>query len=455
MSFKKIYFLILIFSLGYFRNYGQRINYSNLFPYNSFDIVLKVAGKVGNNIHIWKFHGFSITNSKEKTPISILIFNDQMELIVETPLKMMDETIFGIDEYFQVEGNIYYAYIKYFTKDRVVKRQVSKIDEKGNLISVAPYITAPEKSMSFYVSQKYPYARVDNTVYFATTNSIIPDSSFAEQPELAKNKDLSIKSVFIYKRDLTFKKPLLQAEYTSPTFNFSNPLVKLGKDNTIWVFASNRPDPEKKHIDPSMPYSLFLVRLDSNLHEISDSTKFLKLNSPDLANDIFYRIENAFVIDKNLFLLSFGNRLTTFYSNNTSILKNVPGQGNLPPVREGYESYEIKSLRILQIDESKKSLMDTIISTDLFKAKLLTGNSFYSINDNGIDLFYQQEFPHKFNGILHISVGKNVIKQNDIPVNPNYNYTLSNATKIDETTYIIPFMHHGKIGFMKCSSISR
>ena len=312
MSLKNPFFLFLIFSLGYFRNYGQRINYSNLFSYNPSNTVFKVAGKVGNNIHIWKFLVFPDTAIKEQSPISILIFSDQMQLISEIPVKMMDETISGVDEYFQVEGNIYYAYIKYFTADEVVKRQVFKIDESGNVITISPYIDAPESPGPLYVSEKFPYVRNNSTEYYATTGSLIPDSALTNESLTGKNKSPEVKNMVIYKKGLAAGKPSSQIQYSSTIFNFTNPRVALDKDNTIWVCASNKPNLKKKHSDSSALYSLFLTRLDSNLHEISGNEKFLKINETDIAHRIFYRVENAFAINKNLFLLSFGNQLTSF-----------------------------------------------------------------------------------------------------------------------------------------------
>ena len=117
-------------------------------------------------------------------------------------------------------------------------------------------------------------------------------------------------------------------------------------------------------------------------------------------------------------------------------------------MRVEHQSYEIKSLRILQIDNAGNRLKDTIIRTNLFKAKLHTDNSFYSQNTDGIDLFYLQEFPRQFNGILHISVSSDGIILNDMPVNLKYNYILQNATKVDEKIFIIPFSDRVKIGFM-------
>ena len=449
MSSKKIYLLILVFSIIYLCDYGQQINYSNLISYNQSNTLFKVAGKVGNNIHIWKFLVFPDAAAKEKSPISILIFSDQMKLITEIPTKMMDETIFGIDEYFQVVGNIYYAYIKYFTADYVVKRQVFKIDENGNAISTSLYIDAPENPGPLYVSEKFPYVRNNSTEYYASTGSLISDSALIKKSSPEKKTDPEIKNLSIFKKDLTPGNPSSQIQFSSTIFNFTNPRLALDKDKAIWVCASNKLNPEIKHKDSSVLYSFFIARVDSNLREISSDGKFLKINSPNLANNIFYRIERAFAINKNLFLLTFGNELTKSYSDNSYVFQNLPGQRYLPPVREEHQIYEIKSLRIFQIDESNKCIMDKIISTNLFKAKLSTENSFYSTNTSGIDLLFQQQFPHKSNGILHIAVSNNTITQSDIPVNPTYDYMLSNAKKINETTYIIPFLYHSEIGFIK------
>jgi len=446
MPFKKIFFLILIFSLSHFCNYGQRINYSNLFSYTSNNI-FKIAGKVGNNIHIWKFNEFTGTAKEVRLAISILIFSDQMQLIKEVPIKMGDDVVSCAAEYFQMDEDVYYAYINYSEKDFPIKKQVLKIDRNGNIISSTAYITAPEKHSPYYASGKYSYAKKDSTIYYVNTTSTIREPN--EQSEITKNQNDLTSRLFIYKQDLAHTNPLMQTQYASAIFNFTDQRVMLDSDNTVWVCASNKFDPEKKRKDSSTLYSLFLVRLDSNLREISSNEKFLTINAPDINKKIFYKIDHAFISNKNLYLLTIGNHLTTYYSDDNSIFQRLPGQRYLPPVRVGREGYEIKSLRIIQIDESNNCVKDTIISTDLFKAKLLTGNCFYASNADGVDLFYLQRFPHKSDGILHISIGRYGIRQNDVPVNPNYHYRLQNSTKIDEGTYIIPFSDDKFFGFVK------
>jgi hypothetical protein len=94
------------------------------------------------------------------------------------------------------------------------------------------------------------------------------------------------KNIYIYKRTST-KSQLLKAQYSSATFDFINPRVALDNDNSIWICATNNPDFGKSRTDSSLLYSFFLVRLDSNLKEVSRVAKFLKVNAPDIEKKIF------------------------------------------------------------------------------------------------------------------------------------------------------------------------
>ncbi len=491
---KKFYFVLILFSSCYC-SYGQSINYSEPISYYvPQDLIFKIAGKIGNNIHVWKFQSTSRSKNKTKSAITLYIFSREMRVISEQPITMMDEAVYAIDEGFQIKGNIYCAYIRYFNKDYVIRRQVLKIDEAGNVINSDTYSVAPSKPEPVYSSQKHPYTvnnraeyffkigsngkvigsdtyssalaisgplydslesqQVDNDgkLYFATTESLFADRKSINEPTPSKVSVFHPESIYVYKKSTTVPH-LLQAQYSSATFNFFSPRVALDNDNSIWVCASNKPDFEKSPQDSSTFYSLFLVRLDSSLKERPGGQKFLKINAPNIKKKIFYPIENAFAINKNIFLVSLGAQLTTYYSENRSLFQGVPGEGNLPPPRVSTHGYEIKSLRLLQIDESGNCILDTVISASASNSKLQTVNSFYSMYDNEISLLCLQQFPHNLNGITHIAFGDHFVKQNDILVDPRYYYLLPESVRVDASTYIVPFTHHGKIGFMKCSNI--
>ena len=104
-----------------------------------------------------------------------------------------------------------------------------------------------------------------------------------------------------------------------------------------------------------------------------------------------------------------------------------------------------------QIDKSLNVLRDTVVdlNTKTIGSKLFPQNSFYSVYSNSVGFFCFQHFTHNMSGIKYFQIGKNSIQASDLRVDPKNEYHLQQSKKINNNTYIIPFDHNSKTGFMK------
>ncbi len=428
MSFKKIYILILIVLFNNPFGYTQSIKYSNPISYNSNDFFFRITGQVGNNIHIWRTPMTIIGKVKETSLLTLFIFSDQMKLIAEKNIPVADISVAYIDLAFHITGNNYYMSVNYTNSDSIVKRQLFKVNEEGAYADYSSHLEKwNEADSGIFNSAQLAILRNKRFSFIANTaqiNALQLENQGQENQSSPENK------ISIYKVNLENQQTVAQVKYTAPTFNFDHPRIAKDDDKALWICSSKGSVFENKK-DSLSKFSFFLVKLDSNLEELSGGVKFLKDNPSIIKTKSSYSLEDIFMIDKKLFLISLGRHKSTYYSP------------------------EMDFLRISKVDESENVLMDSLINVSAFDTNLQLWNSYYSFSNQEIHLFFQQQFPHKLNGIRHIVIGKNFIKENDIQVDPRYSYNLHNSKRIDETTYIIPFTHHGKIGFMKCSYINQ
>lgn len=180
------------------------------------------------------------------------------------------------------------------------------------------------------------------------------------------------------------------------------------------------------------------MKLDSNLNELPGAVKYIKSNLPDATVKALFNPQEIFMVNRQLFLISVGAFPETFYYSKSAGV-----------YRGSYDIYQTRLLRVTQLDESMNLLHDTLISLLSMGSEIFPYGAFYSTQDGSIDMFCNQQFPHKMNGIKWFRISKNPIEESNLLVDPHNEYLISGTIRIDKDIYIIPFSHNGKIGFMK------
>ncbi len=434
MPSPKKYGLILMLLTSHICNYGQSINYSDPISYYiPQDFTFKIAGKVGNTIHVWKMPRSLLGEIKKDPVISLFIFSDKMKLIGEKDIRIKDVTVTRVDLEFRISGDACYVNINCYNGSSHLQRQLVKVNERGNFTDFTSHLdrwTNMDSSFTFHqedVVNALQYSLIRNNKHLMGAHTAQIKALPADTSEL-DNYRISGYKIIIQKTELDNPNSLEEVEYSSPTFIFDHPRIIMDEGKSIWVCSSKATHSAENIKDSSIAYSFFVVKLDSGLEEQSGGPKFIKNKLSDKIKNKPYSLERIFVIDQNLFLIS---------------------QDANP-----YNPYETDLLRITKVGQTTNILMDTLININSGNSSLFLANSYFSFSKNEITFLCIQHFPHKLNGIRCLVISNNYIKEKDIQVNPRYDYILPIAKSIDENTFIIPYTHSGKIGFIKCGHIS-
>jgi hypothetical protein len=427
MSFLKIICLILILFFSHFCDYGQNIIYSDLISDNSQSFIFKIAGRIDKTIHVWRIPDPINGKVQGKPTISLFVFSDRMKLINENDIAIENDKFTFIDLAFQINGDNYYVVISYFNGNSLTKHQLLKVNKQGNFSDQTFRFTDWENKQL----GKADYANFHSAKYAVASNTkfLIEANSENQAEKLPSyGTDTSKNKIIIRKKYPGNQQPESEILYSSPEFNFDHPRIALADDNSAWICSSQAISKNNKV--SSSEYSFFFVKLDSNLKELPNSMKFLKTSNPSISKNNIYSLQDIFLLDNNIFLISFGNVFHNYQ----------------------VEIHEINSLNIIQLNESVNILSDTSIDVNSPYSKLDLGNFYCSSSGKEIDLLCSQQFPHNFNGIRHIVINKNSVKGNDIHVDPHYNYSLQDSKRIDKNTFLIPYTNNDKVGFVKYSN---
>jgi len=445
MPSKKTFSLILIFFSFAEISFAQNSHYSQLFS-GDLNNEYTIVGKIGNTYHICKI-STAYNNKHKKTTIQILVFSYQMDLMREKLIDIIESELNAsiYFNFFLADSSHYYALVRIIQLEPAISTSyIYKIDEEGNFSNItdqkdnvhldAPVINTVLENNSIIVNP-------DSVIY-----RVIQKKQDLSQSTSEKNRE---EEMIVYKAYIRDTNWIAEARFKSTKFDFNTPKLLKDSSGFLWVYASRREQTENSRNETSRNYPFFLAKLDTNLNVISGSPKIIGPEVSGNTSKNHFVIEKMFSISGKLLIFSVDSYSTSFY--NSSYSYSISGAHNAFYSEFG-SYFTNRSFCISEVDSSTNVLKDTIIDLNpkLVGSQLSLENAFFQANQNFVDFFCAQKFGKKMNGVKHIQFGNNkYIRDTDLKVDPKNEYLLFRSAHVSRNVYIIPFMRHNKIGFMK------
>ncbi len=397
---------------------AQKVAYSNV----ELGHEIKIAGKCGNNIHVWSSSIPQPLSSVRTVNLTLHVLSADMLLITEKKIVLRD--VMSWDISFRFEDSIYYANIVSFAKFNV--RQILKIDGAGNITDVTEHLIAwTSPQVSAFATRFYTIKQNQQAVFemrIEAFNAFNANNATVVLPA-DKNDEYEISDqVVMIKRNLAHQQ---MAHRTFAFFgsSLSYPLIQLS-DSAILVCAFA--EQEGGLITRKNTYRpfLFFAQLDTNLSTKSAAV-ILKSNR-------HYKQE--------LFL----PRLIHPFNNGYCIISN----GQHPYT--DYDNWPSSSLRFTLTDNNNQLIKDTVIEDKPDKQRLQWENFFLLSSGNSLDFFCARPSNPENSGIIYLSIDKDGnMSEHDLFVKGEYQYMMPLSKSIGEKKLVIPFKHNGKTSLMK------
>ena len=410
----RTFFLILIFSCRHFLLLAQEsLSYSEPLSFDP-EFKFSIAGKFGEHIHVWKTlgnSGFIAVGSKKKPITTIYIYSTSMKLVKQKDIVLDGYESGAVGVSFFVSSDFYYVIIYYSNDGSSLPRKLLRVNENGD------YTEANLEDFTSFNEKQLPQK----------PRIIIHRNSFMTGPDTSMSRLMSLTRTYMTDDEV-----------------FST------RESPVWVCTTCKLNIEEKGIaDSSTYYSLFMGKIDTNFIDISGKIKFARIDDPDYRNKIFYSLAKANLLGNHLCLISVGYQTATKYVSSYWNMRFGDAPTRPMPMRTTVDYLEPVILRIIELDRNMHLILDTSISVNSPYSKLLLENAFYSKKGNRFDLLCAQQFSKKSNGIKHFSIEDGFVREEDVQVQPRNKYKLLDTKRLDDNSFMIPYMKGTRLGFVK------
>ncbi len=417
--------------------HAQEATYAN----TSFGKNTKIAGRIGNNIHVWSSPELASTHAIETT-ITIHIFSANLELKNEKEINLGKIRSWNVN--FQFNDSCYYADLRYWTDFH--ERLLLKIDGDGNTTDVTtnPGLwTAASSDQSgreyFLLSLKNNLltAKIDN---YNTDNPGSPANMIMlDEGEVKPGTDL--KKIILKKVNI-YDKKTSQQFFASAQQSFQYPFLKL-MNSDLLVCAYTIPEKTNSRDNYNSSPFMFLCRLDTSLSEMTTAPAMLR--GKKRKNDESFIPLNIFPAAERLFIVSLGQSLkgNTVYSPSSS-------WGFTAYTPRLYNTNVTTAIRITMTDQNCNLLKDSVIASDSGPYNFDWENLFIHPLETGIDFFCEQKYSLFKRGITWLHVDLNgSINARDLVVDSHYDYFLPASKIISPGVLLVLCRRKGKIDILK------
>ena len=426
---KPCYLLILLFCL-HCHSYGQKAKYAGA----KFGKHLRIAGKIGNNIHVWSSSTQQVHIYPEETTFTLHIFSEDLQLKAEKKIELGKARSWNLN--FQATDSCYYADIRYIT-DRN-ERLLLKVEQDGKTTDVSETpglwtqaLISDQPGREYSISLKNNNlfsAKIDNNNIDKSINQndiIMIGNEHLKQPEY-------LKKIIIKKTSIKNKNKNSQRVYGSTLENFFFPLTK-ATDTSLFVCAYLEPEKKGNRDNFNGSPFLFISQFDTSLSEINNAPLLLKAKQRE-KNEIFVPL-NMFPMRERLFIISLGQYL----------------KGNIAYSASSMNyGYVTTSLRITITDKRTGLFKDSVIESKSGPYNYEWENSFMSTAENRIDLFCVQNYSLFKRGISYLSIDMNGnMNERDMVVDGHYDYFLPSARIIAAGVLLMPCRRKGRMDLLK------
>ena len=403
---------------------------------------IRIAGKLGNKIHLWSMPLQFYQDHLHETTLSLHILTADLILADEKKIVLGKSFVRNLD--FQFADSVYYAHL--FYNSGINKRMLLKIDRNGNVDDVT---NMPSSWKSHAVPKDGQglgfISRNSSSLFVIKTETGVAEDSL-DTNELVILPGEKVQAGGIYKKLILRKanringQVMEQQSFASSLLDFSK-LIISANDSAVLACAFAQPAADAGRHNPYNGNYLFISRLDTNLAAQAGGTVLLKLAGGK--KNEYYAPESMYTAGKNQLIISKGRILKQYYS--------YGGRNNggfTPPAVYNY--YITSSLRLTLVDERNRFLLDTIIESLGGRESLELDNYFVSARNDGADIFCIHQYSASKNGITHFSIGKDgQIDEKEMMVNEDYLYGLGGAYPLENSALLIPYHYRRTNGIMK------
>jgi len=432
MCCPKTIFISLVFTCTQVQLHAQKAKYADV--YTGYNVA--IAGISGNSIHVWSASAAPPYPAAGNIALTLHIFSADMHLQEEKKVELGEINSWSIE--FQQADSFYYASI--ICVSGITKRLLLKIDWYGNVSNISDTPDLWTNAVSLYERNMFYAMTHKNNHLFSVTieNAMIRDSSGEKDIIPLPGENLTPGQVvqkLIIKKENTSTGASAQLIFGSISKRFYNPVI-IATNKDILVSASAQANNANNNL------FLFFARLDTNLAR--SLTRPVILKSKGVKNEI-YPPSDIIQSENKVALISKGlykKEMVKYYPEyQNGITVQVPHQSGV---------YTTHSLKITMIDEKNNALKDTIITDQGNNKNLQWDNLLTLVSGKGIDIFCGRKYAANKNGITHFSMNEDGnMKEDDMIVDPRYDYLVAEAKELVKGDVLIPFLYKGKRGLMR------
>ena len=412
--------------------HAQKAKYADV--YTGYNVA--IAGISGNCIHVWSASAAPPYPAAGNIALTLHIFSADMHLQEEKKVELGEINSWSIE--FQQADSFYYASI--ICVSGITKRLLLKIDWYGNVSNISDTPDLWTNAVSLYERNMFYAMTHKNNHLFSVTieNAMIRDSSGEKDIIPLPGENLTPGQVvqkLIIKKENTSTGASAQLIFGSISKRFYNPVI-IATNKDILVSASAQANNANNNL------FLFFARLDTNL--AGSLARPVILKSKGIKNEI-YPPSDIIQSENKVALISKGlykKEMVKYYPEyQNGITVQVPHQSGV---------YTTHSLKITMIDEKNNALKDTIITDQGNNKNLQWDNLLTLVSGKGIDIFCGRKYAANKNGITHFSMNEDGnMKEDDMIVDPRYDYLVAEAKELVKGDVLIPFLYKGKRGLMR------
>ena len=431
MCCPKTIFISLVFTCTQVQLHAQKAKYAD--AYTGYNVA--IAGIAGNSIHVWSASATPPYPAAGNIALTLHIFSADMHLQEEKKVELGEINSWSIE--FQQADSFYYASI--ICVSGITKRLLLKIDWYGNVSNISDTPDLWTNAVSLYERNMFYAMTHKNNHLFSVTieNAMIRDSSGKDIISLPGENFTpgQVVQKLIIKKENTSTGASAQLIFGSISKRFYNPVI-IATNKDLLVSASAQANNANNNL------FLFFARLDTNL--AGPLTRPVILKSKGVKNEI-YPPSDIIQSENKVALISKGlykKEMVRYYPEyQNGITVQVPHQSGI---------YITHSLKITMIDEKNNALKDTFITDQGNNKNLQWDNLLTLVSGKGIDIFCGRKYAANKNGITHFSMNEDGnMKEDDMIVDPRYDYLVAEAKELVKGDVLIPFLYKGKRGLMK------